>query len=302
MNYGFVKVAAAVPRVKIADCDYNAESILQLMTEADAKGVEIMVFPELCITGYTCGDLFAQEVLLGDAEQALGKIVECSSSLHVIAIVGMPLALNGHLLNAAVVVQRGVIAGIVPKTYLPNSKEYYEKRWFVSALEVSETNCLILGQCVPLGADLVFRTHDSTCFGIEICEDMWATVPPSSLLALQGAQIIFNLSASNDYIGKHTYRCSLLAQQSARCIAGYVYSACGFGESTTDVVFGGNALIYENGTQIASGTRFSLDPQLVVSEIDVERLRSERRVNTTFAACRHHLTPDRNRLIPIDNN
>ncbi|MDR0895128.1 MAG: NAD(+) synthase [Prevotellaceae bacterium] len=300
-NYGFVKVAAAVPQVRVADCDYNAEAMMRLMTEADAKGVEIVVFPELSITGYTCGDLFAQQLLLNDAEAGLEKIVRHSATLEVIAIVGMPLTVDSQLLNVAAVIHQGKIAGFVPKTYLPNSKEYYEKRWFVSGLDIPQkTSRFICGQSAYIDRRLLFRTS-SACFGIELCEDMWATVPPSSFLALSGAHILFNLSASNDYIGKHAYRCSILAQQSARCLAGYVYSACGFGESTTDVVFGGNALIYENGTQIACGKRFSFDEQLVIGEIDVDRLRMERQVNTTFAGCRNHLTSDEAVTVDIRN-
>ena len=196
----------------------------------------------------------------------------------------MPVALNGVLLNAAVVIQKGRVLGVVPKTYLPNYKEFYEKRWFTSACDVAENSVRLCGQIIPMGRNLLFETADTT-FGVEICEDLWAPIPPSSTLALQGAEILFNLSADNEGIGKHNYLRSLISQQSARCIAGYVFSSCGFGESTTDVVFAGNGLIYENGTLLAANERFSFDGQVVVSEIDVEHLRMERRVNTTFAAC-----------------
>lgn len=259
---------------------------------ADDKGVEIMVFPELCLTGYTCGDLFAHQLLLKNAERGLMQIVNDTRQLGIISIIGMPIALNGGVINAAVVVQRGKILGVVPKTYLPNYKEFYEKRWFTSAARVHERGEIRLcGQEVPMGSDLLFDTSETT-FGIEICEDLWAPIPPSSKLSLQGAEIIFNLSADNEGVGKHAYLCSLIAQQSARCIAGYVFSSCGFGESTTDVVFVGNALIYENGALLASGKRFSFDEQMVISEIDVERLRMERRVNTTFSACRDRTAPE----------
>lgn len=203
----------------------------------------------------------------------------------------MPVVCEGHLLNAAVVIQKGRVLGVVPKTYLPNYKEFYEMRWFVSASDVPAQTIRLCGQVAPLGTNLLFETSDTT-FGIEICEDVWAAVPPSSSLALQGAEIIFNLSADNESIGKHAYLRSLLSQQSARCLAGYVFSSCGFGESTTDVVFAGNGLIYENGTLLAASERFSLEEQLVVSEIDVEFLRTERRVNTTFAACRRRVAPE----------
>ena len=285
MNYGFVKVASAIPRVRVADCAFNASQIEKEIIIADGKGVEIIVFPELCLTGYTCGDLFAHSLLLESAELGLMQILNNTRQLDIISILGVPVPLNGMLLNAAVVIQKGKVLGVVPKTYLPNYKEFYEKRWFTSASEVMEPMVRLCGQNVPLNACLLFDTARTT-FGIELCEDLWAPIPPSSALALQGAEIIFNLSADNEGVGKHNYLRSLIAQQSARCIAGYVFSSCGFGESTTDVVFAGNALIYENGTLLASGERFSFEEQVVTSEIDVERLRTERRVNTTFASCR----------------
>lgn len=290
MNYGYVKVAAAVPRVKVADCKFNAEEIEKEIIIAEGKGVQIIAFPELCITGYTCGDLFAQQLLLEEAEMGLIHIISNTRQLDIIAILGMPIAMDGVLLNAAVVIQKGKILGVVPKTYLPNYKEFYEKRWFTSAAAVSGTSVRLCGQSVPMGAGLLFETADTT-FGIEICEDLWAPIPPSSSLALQGAEILFNLSADNEGIGKHDYLCSLIGQQSARCIAGYVFCSCGFGESTTDVVFAGNGLIYENGSLIERSRRFSFEGQAVIGEIDVERLRTERRVNTTFAACRTLCAP-----------
>ncbi|AVM53409.1 NAD(+) synthase [Bacteroides zoogleoformans] len=285
MNYGYVKVAAAVPRVKVAGCRFNVEQIKKEIITAHRKGVQIMVFPELCITGYTCGDLFAQQLLLEEAETGLMQILNDTCRLDIIAILGMPVACNGVLLNVAVVIQKGKVLGVVPKTYLPNYKEFYEKRWFTSAAEISDKSVRLCGQMLPMGQNLLFETADVT-FGIEICEDLWAPIPPGSTLALQGAELIFNLSADTEAIGKHAYLRSLISQQSARCISGYVFSSCGFGESTTDVVFAGNGLIYENGNLLASGKRFSFEEQMVVSEIDVDYLRAERRVNTTFAACR----------------
>ena len=238
MNYGFVKVAAAVPRVKIADCKYNAGQLESLIAIADGKGVQIITFPEMCITAYTCGDLFGQQLLLEEAEMGLMQILNNTRQLDIISILGMPIAVNSTVINAAVVIQKGKILGVVPKTYLPNYKEFYEQRWFTSALQVAEDNVRLCGQIVPMGTNLLFETSDTT-FGIEICEDLWSTIPPSSTLALQGAEILFNLSADNEGIGKHSYLRSLISQQSARCIAGYVFSSCGFGESTTDVVFAG---------------------------------------------------------------
>lgn len=283
MNYGFVKVAAAVPRVKVADCKFNSERLEGLITIAEGKGVQILTFPEMCITGYTCGDLFAQQLLLEQAEMALIQILNSTRQLDIISILGMPVVVNSTVINAAVVIQKGKILGVVPKTYLPNYKEFYEQRWFTSALQVSENSVRLCGQIVPMGNNLLFETAETT-FGIEICEDLWATVPPSSSLALQGAEIIFNLSADDEGIGKHNYLCSLISQQSARCISGYVFSSSGFGESTTDVVFAGNGLIYENGYLLARSERFCMEEQLIINEIDMECIRAERRVNTTFAA------------------
>ncbi|KAA6320635.1 Glutamine-dependent NAD(+) synthetase, partial [termite gut metagenome] len=283
MNYGFVKVAAAIPKVKIADCVFNIKQIESLTAVAEGKGVQIIVFPELCITGYTCGDLFAQQLLLEESEIALIQVLNNMRQFEIIIILGMPLVVNSQLINAAVVIQKGKIVGVVPKTYLPNYKEFYEQRWFTSATAIEEDKIRFCGQTIPMGRNLLFETANVT-FGIEICEDLWAPIPPSSSLALQGAEIIFNLSADNEGISKHKYLCSLISQQSARCIAGYVFSSCGFGESTTDVVFAGNGLIYENGILLAHSERFCLKEQLIINEIDVERLRVERRVNTTFVA------------------
>jgi len=282
MNYGFIKIASAIPSVRVADCDYNEKQIESLVLQAEGKGVEIICLPELCLCGYTCADLFSQQLLLDSCEEALFKLIDITRSLRIISIVGAPIQVNGLLLNAAVVIQGGKILGVVPKTYLPNYKEFYEKRWFASAQTAGSTECHLCGQVVPVGRDMLFHTS-STCFGIELCEDVWAPIPPSTRMAMAGAEIIFNLSATNEVIAKHQYLTSLLAQQSARCICGYVYSSCGFGESTQDVVFAGNALIYENGTLLAQSKRFSLDEQLVISEIDVERINMERRTNTTFA-------------------
>ena len=283
MNYGFVRIATAIPGVKVGDCKYNAQQIESLIIQAEGKGVEIICFPELSITAYTCGDLFAQQLLLDEAEMCLISILDFTRSLDIISIIGLPVAYHGTLLNCAAVIQKGKILGLIPKTYLPNYKEFYEQRWFTSGDVHGNSNVLICGQMVPLSRHLVFNTP-SCCFGVEICEDVWAPIPPSSELVLQGAEIIFNLSADNEGVGKQDYLKALLAQQSARCLAGYVFSGAGFGESTQDVVFAGKALIYENGVLLAENERFSFKEQMVYSEIDVECLRAERRVNTTFSA------------------
>ena len=282
MNYGFVKVASAIPSVQVADCDYNEKKIESLVLQAEGKGVEIICFPELSLTSYTCADLFGQQLLLDSCQEALFKLLDVTRSLSIITIVGMPVQHNGMLFNAAVVVQGGKILGVVPKTYLPNYREFYEKRWFTSSLVIGNAEIHLCGQPVTMSSNLIFNT--SKCnFAIELCEDVWAPIPPSTNLAMQGADIIFNLSASNEVIGKHNYLTSLLSQQSARCICGYVYSSCGYGESTQDLVFAGNALVYENGSLIAKSNRFSFEEQMVITEIDVERLNTERRINTTFA-------------------
>lgn len=284
MKYGFVKVAAAVPAVKVADCKFNAQQTETQIVVADGKGVQILIFPELNLTGYSCGDLFGQQILLEEAELALMQIMNNTRQFDIISIVGMPVVVNSTLLNCAVVFQKGKILGVVPKTYLPNYKEFYEQRWFASADAHPDTTMVRLcGQLVKVSRNLLFDTPD-VCFGVEICEDVWAPIPPSSELVLKGAEIIFNMSADTENICKHQYLRSLLGQQSARCLAGYVFASSGFGESTTDVVFAGNALIYENGTLLAASERFSFEEQLVSTEIDVERLRGERLTNTTFAA------------------
>lgn len=287
MKYGFITVAAAVPSVKVADTEYNVKQIEDFVAQAEGKGVEIIVFPELSITGYSCQDLFLQQLLIEQSEVAVMQLLDFTRKLDIICIVGAPVNISGSLYNCAIVIQHGVIVGMVPKTYLPNYGEFYEKRWFSSSKNLQPTDIRYAGNTVSVVPDpILFRTSDKVLFGIEICEDVWAAEPCSNKLTLLGADIIFNLSASDELIGKHDYLMSLLSQQSARTISGYVYSGCGFGESTQDVVYGGNALIFENGTLLAESERFSFKPQLVINQIDVEKLRVERQKNTTFVNCR----------------
>ena len=289
MKYGLIKVAAAVPAVKVADVEYNVQQIESLIAQAEGKGVEVMAFPELCLTGYSCQDLFREQLLLDKAEEGLLVLLDFTRKLDVISIVGMPVVINGLLYNCAVVIQRGCILGVVPKTYLPNYGEFYEKRWFASAQDLNPTDIYLAGSPVTVSAEpLLFVTSDNVKFGVEICEDVWAPIPPSNNLALAGADIIFNLSASDELIGKHQYLKGLLAQQSARTISGYVYASSGFGESTQDVVYGGNAMIFENGRLLKEGERFSFQPQIQMMQIDVEKLRIERRQNTTFINAQRH--------------
>lgn len=283
MNYGFLKVAAAVPSVKVGDCKFNIEQIESQIIQANNQGVEIIVFPELSITSYSCGDLFFQQILLDEAEMALINLMNFTRSMNIISVVGMPVPFQGGLVNCAAVLQKGKLLGMVPKTFIPNYKEFYERRWFQSALDVPEGNVLICGQQVLVSARQLFKTPSCT-FGIEICEDLWAPQPPSSTLALGGADIILNLSADTDSAGKYAYLRNLVCQQSARLIAGYVFVSCGFGESTQDVVFSGKTIIAENGKVLCESPRHSIEDMLCVSEIDVERLRAERRLNTTFNA------------------
>ena len=283
MKYGLIKVAAAIPGVKVADTDYNTQQIESLIVRAEGKGAEVIVFPELCITGYTCQDLFRQTLLLDKAEESLMILLDFTRKLDIISVVGLPVRIGSLLYNCAVVIQRGTILGVVAKTYLPNYNEFYEKRWFASSTDLIEQDIYLAGNPVHVSSEpQVFRTCDGVGFGIEICEDVWAPLPPSNNLALAGADVILNLSASNDMVGKRAYLRSLLLQQSARMICGYVYSTCGYGESTQDVVYGGGAFIIENGTVLDEAKRFVMEPQLLVQQIDVERLRTERQNNTTF--------------------
>lgn len=284
MQNGFIKVASAIPAVKVANCNYNLQQIETIIATSEGKGVEILVFPELSITGYTCQDLFRQRILLEEAELSILKLLDFTRNLDIITIIGAPVIVGDLLLNCGIVLQKGNILGIVPKTFLPNYCEFYEKRWFASSQDLKPTEIRFAGNKIVINSTpKVFCTCDGVRFGVEICEDVWAPVPPSNNLAMAGAELIFNLSASDELIGKHAYLTKLISQQSARTITGYIYSGCGFGESTQDVVYGGNALIYENGNLLERSERFSLTPQTVIAEIDVEKLRNERRANSTYA-------------------
>jgi len=283
MSYGFVRVGAAVPLLKVADCTYNMEQTELLMQEAASQGVQMLCFPEMGITGYTCGDLFHQKILIEQAEVALQTLLERTSGLSMLTLVGMPVRVQNRLMNTAVAFQSGRILAIIPKTWLPNYGEFYEKRWFSSAREVQAREATLCGQAVPFGTDILLQNGDA-CIGVEICEDLWMPVPPSSFHALHGANLLFNLSASNELIAKNDYRKQLVAQQSTRCIASYIYTSCGFGESTTDVVFAGNAEIVENGSLLAEAERFTLENQLILADVDVEKLNGDRLRHTGFTA------------------
>ncbi len=302
MQNGFIKVAAAVPRLQVTDCRYNIEQMEALMVRADSLGVEIVCFPELGLTGYTCQDLFAQQTLLEESEAALLRLMEFSRNVDVISIVGLPVVYDGMLFNCGAVLRHGKVWGFVPKTFLPNYKEFYEKRWFTPAPALpADAVVQFCGQNIPLSPRLVF-TYAGVKFGLELCEDLWAVTPPSAALSVAGAEIIFNLSASNELVGKANYLRCLVETQSARCLAGYVYSGSGWGESSQDLVFAGRAYIAENGHLLAEGNRFELDSELTVSEIDVERLRVERRMNTSFADSRRLQSDFKTINIEIDEN
>lgn len=281
---GFVRVGAVVPKLKVADTEFNCNEIIKQIERASNNKIQIAVFPELCVTGYTCQDLFEQDILLEYAEKAINKIMDYTNNLDIICIIGMPIKAENQLFNTAVVIQKGRILGIVPKTFIPNYSEFYEKRWFASSKNTNKKEIEILGQKVPFGIDLLFKdkTNNEICFGIEICEDVWAVEPPSNKLALLGANIIFNLSASNEVIGKKEYRRELVKMQSAKTISGYVYCSSGVNESTSDVVFSGDSMIFENGSCLANNSRFDFKSNMIFTEIDTKRLSNDRRKNTSF--------------------
>lgn len=280
MYQGFIKVAAAVPEVKVADTKFNLSKIKQQLDNAAVNQVQVVCFPELALTAYTCGDLFLQRSLLDEAKNSLLDLTHYSAKFSQVILVGLPLEVNRQLFNVAAVIQSGQILGIVPKTHLPNNNEFYEKRWFSPADNKHEW-VEIANNRIPFGTNILFQNQDFS-FAIEICEDLWVPIPPSSQHCLHGADVIFNLSATNELIGKHPYLRQLIEQQSARCHAGYVYASAGSGESTTDLVYAGNAIIAENGKIIEHSKRFSSDELFVSSEIDIDKLKAERLRNSNF--------------------
>jgi NAD+ synthase (glutamine-hydrolysing) len=358
---GYVKVAAASPLTEIANCEANVQRIESLVRKADNAGVQIIVFPELCVTAYTCMDLFAHQYLLSNARQALLQLVENTRDMDIFCVVGMPFSIENKLLNCAVAFQKGRISGIVPKTYIPNCKEFQEMRWFTSGSRLQAQTIRIGNEEYPIGTDLLFRAdninikQDINCsgnidnnidnvggnidnnfningniscdinhdininkklggggvlnsnksydsldvvIGIEICEDLWTPVPPSSLFAMNGANIILNLSASNEIISKHRYLRSLVAQQSARCISAYVYASAGFGESSTDLVFTGKGFIAENGTIISESERFNLEDKFITNDVHIDYLHHDRLENLSFMPPSGKLAPVR--FIPFE--
>ena len=321
-KYGYTRVAAGVPRVKVGDPNANETEILNLIRKADMEdGVKVMVFPELSITGYTCADLFHQRNLLTESIAALAMLLEQTKYIDMLVAVGMPIEADNQLFNCAVLFHKGKVLGVVPKTFLPNYNEFYEKRWFASSASRSSDTVRLLGTQVPFGENLLFSdTASQLCVGAEICEDLWVPIPPSSRHALHGANLLLNLSASNETVTKHDYRCELIKQQSARCFASYVFCSAGQGESTTDVVFGGHSVIAESNS-IVREMSFPSEPTYIMHDIDIEKLMNDRRkynsfmgyIESTqyriveFALCdhrdvKHCFTVNAHPFIPMDPN
>lgn len=281
---GFVRVGALVNKLSLGNVIENAKEISRQIKKAYEAGVEIIVTPELSLTGYTCGDMFLQDKLVKDSIIGLEYVLSETKSLNIISIIGMPISTNNALFNCGVVINRGKLLGIIPKTYIPNYKEFYECRWFSSSLNLDINEIELLGQKVPIGCDLLFqdRKNPNITFAIEICEDLWVVTPPSNDYAKSGATIIFNLSSSNELIGKHNYRKNLIFSQSSKTISAYIYASSGMLESTSDILFGGASLIYENGTLLKEGERFLTESNIIYQDIDVLRLVNDRRVNKSF--------------------
>ena len=289
MKDGFLKAAAFSPALRVADCTYNAQQILADVQAAAARGVKLAVFPEFCLTGYTCGDLFLQHTLQTGALDALQTVLDGTRTLDTVVLVGLPLLIHGKLYNCAAVLCRGQLLGLVPKTYLPNYGEFYEKRQFTPGSTEVET-ITVCGQQVPFGTSLLFRCRSMPSFvlGVELCEDLWSALPPSTFHALAGATVIANLSASDETVGKAEYRRALVSNQSARLLCGYLYASAGHGESTQDMVFAGHDLIAENGTLLAETAPFA--GGIAETEIDCQRMEAERAHNTSFELSRDGYT------------
>lgn len=281
---GFIRVGTIVNKLALANPLKNAEVIIKEIKKAETLGVSIVTTPELSFTGYTCGDLFLQEQLLDDSIKALEQVLNETKDIDIISILGMPLRHDNQLFNCAVVITKGKILGVIPKTYIPNYQEFYEARWFSSSKELITEEIEILGQLVPITTNILFqdKTLKEATFGIEICEDLWTVNPPSNNHALAGATMIFNLSSSNELIGKQEYRKSLVSSQSARTISAYIYASSGVMESTSDILFGGASMIYENGSILAENKRFELESNIITADIDVLKLANDRIKNKSF--------------------
>ena len=299
--FGFLRVGAACPPVRVADPERNAEVTLEFLARARARGVQVLVLPELGLTGYTCGDLFfSLSTLVAGAERALERVLGETAASSMVAVMGLPVLQGCQLFNAAAVIQKGRVLGVVPKTFLPGYKEYYEERWFSSSREAVAGEVRLAGAVVPFGTDLLFQVPEepAVCLAVEICEDLWAPTPPSSRHAVAGATVILNPSASNDLVAKAEYRRELVRQQSARTLAAYAYANAGVHESTTDLVFGGHLMVAENAVLLAESERFRREGELVAADVDTERLRVERARQTSFADAVHS-APSAYRTLPL---
>ena len=287
-NYGFVKCAIATINSKLSNSKDSVNRMKELVKEADSKDVKILVFPELSLTGYTCQDLFGFTQLMETSMDSLKDLVEFSKDYDVMFVIGAPINVSDTLYNCAVVIQGGKIKGVVPKQYLPNYSEFYEKRWFTPYIDEEITSINLFGEEIPFG-NLIFNSNVGYKFGVEICEDLWSVIPPSSYLSLAGANIIANISSSNELVGKNEYRSELVKTQSSRTISGYLYVSTGFGESTSDLVFGGSGYAYENGKYLASLERYQLDDQMKIFDVDIEGITNERLANKTFSDSKRSL-------------
>ncbi len=295
LHHGFLRVAAASPVLRVADCTFNADRILGLLKRAEAESVAVVVFPELSLTGYTCADLFQHTTLQRGALDALEHVRKAGADVFSgVAFVGLPLAVDDQVFNCAAVLCRGRLLGLVPKSFIPNYKEFYERRWFAAAATARSRQVVVHGEAVPFGVDRLFAADaDGPTLGVEICEDLWVPVPPSCHQALAGATVLVNLSASNEVVGKAAYRRQLVVNQSGRCMAAYVYASCGVWESTTDVVFGGHCLIAENGVLLAESHRFQRDDVLLAADVDIDRLRADRARINSFGDTQLYVAPSR---------
>ena len=298
-DYGFFRIRSYVPRVKIADTDFNANRIIEAVVKAASEGVDCLVFPELSVTGYTCADLFLQAALLKNAEDAVQQIAFLTRDCDLMFAVGAPVAINSKIYNCAVMISKGKITGIVPKSYLPNYGEFYEKRWFASGREIKNCEITYARHDTVFGTDLIFDYNDVK-IGVELCEDLWVPQPPSGALAMAGAEVILNLSASDELIGKHDYLVSLIIQQSARCRCAYAYSSAGWGESSTDLVFIGKAMIAEDGVVYGRENRFETGPLEETREVDIQKLKLDRQKFNTFTEFPELM--EKYRVISVDRN
>jgi NAD+ synthase (glutamine-hydrolysing) len=283
-THGFVRVAAAVPQVRVADTGFNAAAAIALLQETTHAGAHVIVFPELHLTGATCGDLFQQPALQAGALNALAQVCTATRDCSVMAVLGLPLVMDGQLFNCAVAIQNGAVLGVVPKTFIPGDREHHEPRWFAPGTRMRSACARLNGMTVPCGTDLLFHADDlpGLCVGVELCEDLWAPQPPSTTQALMGATVLVNLSAGIELVGKAAYRRTLVQQQSARCLAAYVMAGAGVHESTTDAVYSGHALIAENGECLTETARFQRAPELLIADIDLAYLARERQIPTSF--------------------